>query len=47
MGSLFKLVYRVDMQDRSRSKELIDALRCRNGNLEISLIEASTPVDEL
>ena len=47
MGSLFKLVYRVDMKDRSRSKELIDSLRCRNGNLEISLIEAQSPADEL
>lgn len=37
MGSLYKLKYAVDLKDASRSQEMIDALRERNGNLEISL----------
>lgn len=35
MGSLFKLEYRIVMKDSTREKEMIDALRCHNGNLEI------------
>ncbi len=37
MGSLFKLTYILSVKDTEKEKELIDALRCRNGNLEISL----------
>lgn len=37
MGSLFKLVYNITLKDISKEKELIDMLRCRNGNLEICI----------
>lgn len=37
MGSLFKLVYDITLKDISQEKEFIDALRCRNGNLEICI----------
>lgn len=37
MGSLFKLTYNITLKDLSKEKEFIDALRCRNGNLEISI----------
>ncbi len=37
MGSLFKLTYHVTLKDLTKEKEFIDALRCRNGNLEISI----------
>lgn len=37
MGSLFKLTYHVVLKDVALEKEFIDKLRCRNGNLEISL----------
>jgi hypothetical protein len=37
MGSLFKLVYHITLKDQSQEKEFIDALRCRNGNLEIAI----------
>ena len=37
MGSLYKLTYVLDLKDPAQSKEMIDALRARNGNLEISL----------
>lgn len=35
MGSLFRLSYRICLKDAAREKEFLDALRCRNGNLEI------------
>ncbi len=36
MGSLFKLTYQITLKDRKDEKRMIDALRVRNGNLEIS-----------
>ena len=38
MGSLYKLNYRIEMKDPSAAQEFLDALRCRNGNLEIALM---------
>ncbi len=35
MGSLFKLKYRIELKGGANEKQLIDELRCRNGNLEI------------
>lgn len=37
MGSLYKLVYNVTLKDVRTEKDFIDALRCRNGNLEICI----------
>ena len=37
MGSVFKLSYDITLKDDSSEKSLIDALRCRNGNLEIQM----------
>ena len=37
MGSMFKLTYEITLRDPSREKQMIDQLRCRNGNLEISV----------
>lgn len=37
MGSLLRLTYDLTLRDPRQEKELIDQLRCRNGNLEISL----------
>lgn len=37
MGSVFKLSYDITLKDDSSEKALIDALRCRNGNLEIQM----------
>ena len=36
MGSLFKIKYIIQLNGRMTEKELIDALRTRNGNLEIA-----------
>lgn len=37
LGSMFRLTYNVTLKDPSKEKELIDRLRERNGNLEISV----------
>ena len=37
MGSLYKLTYEIELAADASERELIDALRCRNGNLEVSL----------
>ena len=37
LGSLYELVYNVAIDNGTSQKEFIDALRCRNGNLNISL----------
>ena len=47
MGSLYKLTYRIVLRDIRKEKELIDELRCRNGNLEISCAKTSFGKDEL
>ena len=47
LGSLFKLNYNVTLKDISREKEFIDALRCRNGNLEICISRQEANIYEL
>lgn len=47
MGSMFKLTYNVVLRDVSREKEMIDKIRCRNGNLEITVSKQETTVAEL
>ena len=37
MGTLYELVYEVEMRDGSQSRAFMDAIRCRNGNLGVSL----------
>ncbi len=37
MGSMFRLTYDLSLSDASLEKEMIDALRERNGNLEIAV----------
>ena len=47
MGSLYKLQYRVRLKNVKQMQEFIDELRCRNGNLEISLCELLENAEEL
>ena len=47
MGSLFRLTYDMILKDISLEKEMIDDLRCRNGNLEISVSKQTTATTEL
>ena len=42
LGSMFRLTYRVTLTSAEAEKALIDALRCRNGNLEI-LVSVQEP----
>lgn len=37
MGSLFELTYMINIKKNISEKEFIDEIRCRNGNLKISL----------
>ena len=47
MGSMFRLTYNIILRDRAREKEMIDKIRCRNGNLEISMSNQPTVGTEL
>ena len=47
MGSMFRLTYNISLRDVSAEKEMIDKLRCRNGNLEISVSRQETAGSEL
>ena len=47
MGSLFRLTYNLTLKEAGKEKEMIDRLRCRNGNLEISVSRQETTAMEL
>ena len=47
MGSMFRLTYNVTLRDAAREKEMIDRIRERNGNLEISVSRQETHAAEL
>ena len=47
MGSLFRLTYELEIREPGKEKELIDELRCRNGNLEVALSRGETGSCEL
>lgn len=47
MGSLYKLTYHITLKDQKQEKKFIDELRCRNGNLEISIMQQEVNVNEL
>lgn len=47
LGSLNRLTYDVTLRKEGQCKEFIDALRCRNGNLEISLAAHTAGAGEL
>lgn len=47
MGSLFKIKYIVQLNGTMTEKELMDALRTRNGNLEIAISRYVTKENEL
>ncbi len=45
LGTLFELVYSVEVKNDISEKEMLDELRCKNGNLNISLIMAPKQKD--
>lgn len=47
MGSLYKLKYDLNLKDPSKEKEFMDQIRCRNGNLEISMSVREERTNEL
>ncbi|WP_392392083.1 DUF4956 domain-containing protein [Youxingia wuxianensis] len=47
MGSLYELQYLIHLKGENISKEFLDELRCRNGNLNIVCGRVSTARDEL
>ncbi len=47
MGSMFRLTYNLTLRNAATEKEMIDKLRCRNGNLEITVSKQETTVAEL
>ncbi|MBQ8237602.1 MAG: DUF4956 domain-containing protein [Oscillospiraceae bacterium] len=47
MGSLFRLTYNLTLREAGKEKEMIDKLRCRNGNLEISVSRQEMTAMEL
>ena len=47
MGSMFRLTYNLTLKDDTNEKEMLDKLRCRNGNLEITVSRQETTVTEL
>lgn len=47
MGSMYKLTYNITLKDIKSEKEMIDKIRCRNGNLEISVSKQDTTIAEL
>lgn len=42
MGSMFRLTYQITMINPAAEKEMIDEIRCRNGNLEITVSRQET-----
>lgn len=46
LGSLNRLTYEVTLRKAGTEKEFIDELRCRNGNLEISMSLQSTELQQ-
>lgn len=47
MGSLFQLEYQIRLRNTASEKQFIDALRCRNGNLEISCSRTERSREEM
>ena len=47
MGSMFRLTYNVVLKNPNQEKAMIDDLRCRNGNLEITVSRQEMGTNEL
>lgn len=47
LGSMYELDYHIPLKDASQEKEMIDAIRCRNGNLTIICGRRSSIQEEL
>ena len=47
MGSMYQITYQIEQKDKSKEKEFLDELRCRNGNLTIICGRIITPIEQL
>ena len=47
MGSMFRLSFKIRMKNPAEEKEMIDELRTKNGNLEISILPYAEPQNQL
>lgn len=47
MGSMFKVYYHITMKDVKQEKSMMDEIRCRNGNLEVSVQRVDYKKSEL
>lgn len=47
LGSMYELEYQVILKDMNKEKEMIDAIRCRNGNLTIVCGRKASVQEEL
>ncbi len=45
LGSLYELIYDITMDKQTNQKAFLDAVRCRNGNLDITLTMSPTSSD--
>lgn len=46
LGSLYELIYTVTMQSSTDQKAFLDEIRCRNGNLDLSLTMSPSSINE-
>ena len=47
MGTLYELSYSIILKDTEKTKEFMDAIRCRNGNLNVTCSKASESSDTI
>ena len=47
MGAMYELTYQVVLKDPDKEKEFLDVIRCRNGNLNVSLGRIETKEERL
>lgn len=47
MGSMFELHYQIELKNQSTEKAMLDAIRCRNGNLRVSVSRSTGAAMEL
>ena len=47
LGSMYELDYHITLKDVRQEKEMLDAIRCRNGNLTVICGRRATQQEEL
>lgn len=47
MGTMFHLTYHIKLKNPAAEKEMLDAIRCRNGNLTVQCGKVQTPLEAL